>query len=171
MKWQIISIFTQRTKSNTTTKATHMKYSFKGSLGRITHQVSRDLGRHLEDKFQEAGYPVNMYEWTVLSYLTEHHQSCQKDIAHFLGTDKVMVKRIVDGLEKKGFVVRQEDPHDKRFNQVVITQAGGQLFASLEPFAEGVLKDAYLNISDASIHQCLNTLQEIAVNLDRDHMR
>ena len=148
-----------------------MKYSFKGSLGRITHQVSRDLGRHLEYKFQEAGYPLNMYEWTVLSYLVEHHQSCQKDIAHFIGTDKVMVKRIVDGLEKNGYVVRTGDPHDKRFNRVVITDTGDQLFKSLEAFAEDVLKDAYQNISDASIYQCLNTLQEIAFNLDREHLR
>lgn len=146
-------------------------YSFKGSLGRITHQVTRDLGRHLEHKFQKAGYPVNMYEWTVLSYLVEHRQSCQKDIAHFLGTDKVMVKRVVDGLEKEGYVVRQEDPHDKRFNQVVITREGSKLFEALEPFAEEVLTDAYQNISDASIHQCLNTLHEIAVNLDREHLR
>lgn len=155
----------------TTPKATHMKYSYKGSLGRITHQVSRDLGRYLEYKLEDAGYAVNMYEWTVLSYLMEHRQSCQKDIAHFIGADKVMVKRIVDGLEKKGYVVREEDPNDKRFNQVVITREGNDLFKKLEPYAEEVLREAYRNISDASIHQCLNTLQEIAVNLDRERLR
>ena len=148
-----------------------MNYSFKGSLARITHQISRDLGRYLEYKFQVSGYPVNMYEWSVLSYLLEHQKSCQKDIAHFIGTDKVMVKRIVDGLENTGLVIREEDPNDKRFNQGVITKEGEEMFRKLEPFAEQVLEDAYKNISDASIYQCLNTLHEIANNLDMNPLR
>jgi DNA-binding MarR family transcriptional regulator len=143
-----------------------MQYSFKGLLGRISHQVSRDLGKYLEEKFQEAGYSINSHQWTVLSYLKEHQRSCQKDIARFMGTDKVMVKRIVDELEQSSFVLREEDPDDKRFNQVVMTSLGEALFDSLAPKAEDVLREAYEGIPDASINQCLETLQLISGNLE-----
>jgi len=143
-----------------------MQYSFKGSLGRISSQVSRDLGRHLERKFQEAGYPVSNYEWAVLSYLTEHPRSCQKDIAYFLGTDKVMVKRIIDNMEQEGYLVRQEDAHDKRFNQIALTDRGTRLFSKLKAYAAEVLSDAYRDIPEASIYQCLETLRRISGNLD-----
>lgn len=143
-----------------------MQYSFKGSLGRISHQISRDLGKYLEEKFQESGYSITSHQWTVLSYLKEHQRSCQKDIARFLGTDKVMVKRIVDELEKGSFVTREDDPHDKRFNQVVLTSLGDALFETLAPKADGVLKEVYDGIPDVSINQCLETLQFISGNLN-----
>jgi len=143
-----------------------MQYSFKGSLGRISSQVSRDLGRHLENKFRKAGYAVNNYQWAVLSYLTEHPHSCQKDIGHFLGADKVMVKRIIDGMEQGGYLVRKEDVHDKRFNQVSITDQGSELFKKLEPYAGEVLSEAYRDIPRVSLHQCLDTLRQISDNLD-----
>ena len=143
-----------------------MQYSFKGSLGRLSHQVARDLGRYLENKFSQAGYPVNNFQWAVLAYLTEHPYSCQKDIVHFLGTDKVMVKRILDSLEQMGYVVRKEDDHDKRFNQLTITRQGTVLFRKLEPLAVEVLKDAYRDIPEASLYQCLDTMRLIMGNLD-----
>ena len=143
-----------------------MQYSFKGSMGRISSQVSRDLGKHLENKFRKAGYSINNYQWSVLSYLTEHPRSCQKDIACFLGTDKVMVKRIIDDMEKEGYVSREEDLHDKRFNQVILTKKGGDLFGKLELYADEVLSEAYQDIPEASVYQCLETLRQISGNLD-----
>jgi len=142
-----------------------MQYSFKGSLGRISSQVSRDLGRYLEKKFREAGYPISNYEWAVLSYLNEHPRSCQKDIAHFLGTDKVMVKRIIDDMEQDGYLVREEDAHDKRFNQITLTDQGTHLFNDLKSYAAEVLTDAYQDIPEVSIYQCLDTLRQISDNL------
>ena len=149
----------------TANKLQHMQYSFKGSLGRISSQVSRDLGRYLEEKFREAGCPVNNHEWAVLSYLTEHPRSCQKDIAHFLGTDKVMVKRIIDDMEHDGYLVREEDAHDKRFNQITLTAQGAQLFNELKSYAAEVLTDVYRDIPEVSIYQCLDTLRQISDNL------
>ncbi|GEM_PF-923188 len=143
-----------------------MKYSFEGSLGRISHQVSRDLGRHLERKFRQAGYSINNYEWAVLSYLFTHQKSCQKSIAAFLGTDKVMAKRIIDGLEKSGYVSRQEDTTDKRYKQVQMTPRGNALFKELEPFAGEVLETAFRGIPQSSISQTFDTLHRVLENLE-----
>jgi DNA-binding MarR family transcriptional regulator len=143
-----------------------MKYTFQKSLGRLTQQVSKGLGRILEKKFQAAGYSVTASQWSVISYLSQKNMATQKEIGNFLGVNKVMIKRIIDKLEGRGLVKRIPSSTDKRYNQIDITNKGLQLYNELVPFAEETLKEAYKGIDANSIENCLHTLGQISQKID-----
>jgi DNA-binding MarR family transcriptional regulator len=142
-----------------------MKYSFDKSLGRITHQVSKRLGEKLSQKFRENQLNMDPFQWTVLSYLNYNEESIQKDIADFLGVNKVRTMRILDSLEKEGMIKRNIARGDKRQNNVKLTEKGKSYYDKLSPLAEETLKEAYSNLSQKEIQQCINTLLKIQDNL------
>lgn len=144
-----------------------MMYSFEKSLGKITHQVSKGLGRKLVHKFAQQNYHLNSSQWTVISYLSSHKEGIQKEISEFIGVNKVMMKRILDSLEKEGYVKRIPVKSDKRQNKIRLTRKGEKLYETLTPFAEETLQEAYSGLSEQEINQCLNTLKKIQETLSQ----
>ena len=144
-----------------------MEYSFKDSLGRITQQVSKGLGRILEKKFDEAGYSVNAAQWSVISYLNYNNYSSQKNISRFLGVNKVMTKRIIDRLEREDYVKRLPSKDDKRYNRIELTNKGKKLYNELKPFAEETLENVYSVLDNSDIKNCLYTLNKISDTLEK----
>src|SRR6056297_421873 len=142
-----------------------MNYSFEESLGRITHQVSKGLGKKLVKKFSEKNYQIDSYEWTVISYLANNQKAIQNDIAIFMGLNKVRVMRILDDLEKQGYIKRTIAKSDKRQNKVQLTPAGKKLYNNLEPMAGETLKEIYSDLHAKEIEQCINTLKKIQQKL------
>ncbi len=143
-----------------------MKYSFQQSLGRLTQQVSKGLGQVLDMKFKNAGYTINSYQWTVISYLNYNNFSSQKNISQFLGVNKVMTKRIIDQLEENKYVKREPSQSDKRYNRIELTKKGQKLYHELTPFAEETLQEAYKNLDTQEIKNCLTTLNKITKTLE-----
>ncbi|MGM0498333.1 MAG: MarR family winged helix-turn-helix transcriptional regulator [Bacteroidota bacterium] len=145
-----------------------MKYSFDKSLGKITHQISKGLGKKLVEKFTKHGYNISSLEWTVISYLYYNKESNQKEIGKFISENKVRTKRIIDNLEKQGHVKRSISKKDKRKNTVKLTSGGEKLYLTLAPLAEKTLSEAYSGLSKKEINQCFTTLLKIQEKLSNE---
>jgi MarR family 2-MHQ and catechol resistance regulon transcriptional repressor len=98
--------------------------------------------------------------------LNDKDRSSQKEIGKFLGENKVMIKRIIDNLEKGKYLKRKQSKYDRRFNKIELTKKGKNLYSELKPFAEETLKEAYSGLEDKEIANCLDTLNKIANKLD-----
>lgn len=48
----------------------------------------------------------------------------QADLAGFLSADKMMVSEVLRTLEKKGYIIRQDHPTDKRAKSLAVTEKG-----------------------------------------------
>jgi DNA-binding MarR family transcriptional regulator len=91
-----------------------------------THaRLLRHLDRQLSD---EQGLLTSSYE--VLLRLVEAPRGTMrmKDIADSLLLSRSGLSRVVDELERKGFVVRQACPSDARGTEAVITRSGRSAF-------------------------------------------
>ncbi|MFO8236519.1 MAG: MarR family winged helix-turn-helix transcriptional regulator [Bacteroidales bacterium] len=144
-----------------------MQYSFESSLGRLTQQVSKGLGHLLEEKFSRAGYDIGAAQWTVISYLKARGPSTQKEIGNFMKYNKVMIKRIVDKLQSKGYVRRIPDDDDRRYNIVELTVSGKNLYVKLSSFAASTLEEVYKDIKHEELETCLYTLGKVARKIEK----
>jgi DNA-binding MarR family transcriptional regulator len=91
-----------------------------------THaRLLRQLDRQLTD---EQGLPISSYE--VLLRLAEAPSGTMrmKDIATSLLLSRSGLSRIVDELERKGYVARQPCASDARGTEAVITRSGRSVF-------------------------------------------
>lgn len=81
---------------------------------------------------------VTTEQWSVLKSLEEEDRLTIKELSKRVGKDQAYVTRISDLLERKGYLVRQPNPEDKRSSLVCLTEAGREITNQLIPIDEHV---------------------------------
>ena len=145
--------------------ALSLSYDFDHSLGKITQQVSRLLGQHLEEVFAQNGFSVTAEQWSIISMLSKRDHPTQKEIGAYLIMDKVSVKRTIDRLEKAGWANRVVSEKDRRSKTIALTPGGRQLYDSLSQYAEQVLEKALKELNDQDARQLFGLLEKVYFNL------
>ena len=143
-------------------------YKFEDSLGRLSREISRDLGLLLENKFRNNGLEIRLSEWLILTYIFNKKISSQKELVEATGRNKVAVKRLIDILEKKNLVYRVTGAEDHRYNKVYLTSQGESTYKKLSQIAAGALSKAKNNIPGAEIESCIRVLHKVSENLQRN---
>jgi MarR family 2-MHQ and catechol resistance regulon transcriptional repressor len=97
------------------------------TLVRASEAVSVALHRRL------AGKRLTSSQFGVLEALFHLGPLCQGDLASKLLRSGASTTSVVEGLEKRGFVVRQRTEEDKRFVRVALTGKGRRLIQEIFP--------------------------------------
>lgn len=66
----------------------------------------------------------------LLGYLSRYGPSAQRQLADYYEIDPAAVSRMLDSLQKAGYVTRQTDRQDKRRELIQITPAGERVYAT-----------------------------------------
>ena len=142
-----------------------MKYHFDNSLGRISLQISKALGKSFEQKTIHEGFPLRADQWTLVSLLYHKGALTQKEIADSLYMDKVAVSRLVERMAVKGMVARRPMSNDKRAREVSLTSSGKKLYYQMEPLATKTIADALDGLNEETISDFFSKLNHIRKNL------
>ncbi len=114
-----------------------------------THYTGDEATRHALDAFIKLSRARKTLSYRTSRLLAEYGLTesqlgtmealyylgpmCQSDIGNKLLVTDGNMTMIVNNLEKRVFVSRQRDPHDRRQITVSLTEAGHQLIAELFP--------------------------------------
>jgi MarR family 2-MHQ and catechol resistance regulon transcriptional repressor len=80
-----------------------------------------------------AGHRLTSSQFGVLEALLHLGPLCQGDLAAKLLRSCASMTSVVEGLEKRGLVVRQRTEEDKRFVRVALTAKGRRLIQQIFP--------------------------------------
>ena len=97
-----------------------MERTFHMLLYRAFHAQRNYLRPCLSEIGLGSGQPK------LLAYLSVHGPCRQKELADYFDVDPANVSRMLDSLEKGGFILRQTDGSSRRCDQVVLTDRGHQ---------------------------------------------
>jgi DNA-binding MarR family transcriptional regulator len=98
------------------------------------HQLVMDLIRVaglLQPEQPLAEGHVSMSQAFGLHELDTDHPLSQRELAERLGLEKSTVSRMVAELERKGLVIRERDPANRRFYRLRLTPAGRTAHAGI----------------------------------------
>ncbi len=95
----------------------------KKEIGVYIDRTYKMVRQDLINRFNKAGIDITPEQWVVLSKLEKKNLS-QADLASESFKDKHTVSRIIDLLQKKGFVYRTQDPNDGRKYLITLTSEG-----------------------------------------------
>lgn len=129
------------------------------------HRLSFLSRRHLAEAFSQAGHPVSAEEWAVLVYLWGEDGKGPADIADHTIRDRTTVTRLLDGMERKGFVLRRPHPDDRRRSQVCLTDAGQGLQDQLVPIAQAHMAVAFCGVPQEELEMATRVLRRMTENL------
>lgn len=95
-----------------------MKPTFHLLIYRVFHAQRNYLRPQLGEIGLEVGQPK------LLAYLSEHKSCRQREFADYFEIDGAAVSRMIDALEKGGFVTRTTDAESRRSNLIALTEKG-----------------------------------------------
>ena len=102
-----------------------------GELLELWHHLMRGSSQHLYSLIAELD--VSITQMKTLHALTDCAREISvKELSDRLGLSLPGASRMVDGLLRRGWVERREDPDDRRIKRVGITDAGRAIVDRIE---------------------------------------
>lgn len=114
-----------------------------------------------------TAYGMSMGEDPVLEYLSRHTDMTPSELAKTLGYTRPRMTRIVDSLEEKGYVVREQDTKDRRRVIVRCTEKGREHAQDHSSSGVSSLADTLSKMGEHDARELLRGL-EIAYSLTYD---
>ena len=102
----------------------HIKDHQQASLGHLFTRVGRMLTLHAIAQVREAGYPEVRESWLPILQHIEDKGIRSIDLAAKLHISKQAANKMVQEIQKRGYVERMPDPDDKRAQRISLTEQG-----------------------------------------------
>lgn len=125
------------------------------------------LTAHLNDLLRP--HDLTYSQWQVLSLVGKSAPEpvTQRQIQKCLRVESATLTGVIDGLERRGWLVRQANTQDRRVNELLLTESGTALFQELAPsLAEQVQSRLLRGLSAGQVALTREVLQQVAQNLE-----
>src|ERR1700692_2769460 len=86
-------------------------------------------------------------QWLVINRLHRRPGATQSELAEMLEVEKATAARMIDRMEKKGWVVRRPDAADRRWNRLHLTAEAELLQVQLAEISDRTVDDALALLS------------------------
>lgn len=124
------------------------------------------LKQFLAAKLREKGVPLTPEQFMLIDLLWNQGEMTQQQLADQLQKDKNSVTKLVDAIERKGFVVRQQNLHDRRSNTLVLTEKAETLKPGAKQKGISILDKMLEGISEDELRSFLVTLRKLNNNMN-----
>lgn len=95
-----------------------------GELVTLLSKAERGYTKILNRSFLNAGFDLSREQYELLQVLWEEDNVNQQTISKKLHKDKYNVTKLLNTLQKRGFIQRKMGKEDRRNNFVVLTEKG-----------------------------------------------
>lgn len=123
------------------------------------------LKQFLAAKLRENGVPLTPEQFMLIDLLWNQGEMTQQQLADQLQKDKNSVTKLVDAIERKGFVVRQQNLNDRRSNTLVLTEKANLLKPGAKQKGISILDQMLEGISEEELRNFLVTLGKLNRNM------
>ena len=112
--------------------------------------------------------PLTPEQFMLIDLLWNQGSMTQQQLADQMHKDKNSVTKLVDAIEKKGFVIREQSLKDRRANTLVLTEKALQLKDSAKRKGISILDNILEGISEEELRSFLTTLHKLNNNMSME---
>ena len=107
-------------------------------------------------------------QFLLIDLLWNQGSLSQQELAEQMHKDKNSITKLVDGIERKGLVMRSQNLHDRRSNTIITTELGNILKDEAKSKGIMMLDKIVSGISEEELLCFLNTLEKLCHNMKED---
>ena len=123
------------------------------------------LKQFIATKLKEMDVPLTPEQFMLIDLLWNEGEMTQQQLADQMQKDKNSVTKLVDAIERKGFVIRKQNEHDRRANTLVLTEKANQLKPGAKQKGISILDQMLEGISEEELRSFLVTLHKLNGNM------
>jgi len=124
------------------------------------------LKQFIAAKLRQMEVPLTPEQFILIDLLWNQGSMSQQQLADQMQKDKNSVTKLVDALERKGFVVREQNRQDRRSNTLVLTEKAEGLKYGAKQKGISILDKMLEGITEDELHAFLVTLRKLHNNMN-----
>ena len=140
-----------------------MKEIFEENIGLLIHDVARLL-RVLYDR-QMSSIGLTRSQWWLLTYLFFKDGINQSELAILMDMEKAPLSRLLDRMEKKGWVIRKNESKDRRTKNIYLSETIKPLISSMRDKAADYRSESLSILTDKERNKLKDILQILKKDL------
>jgi DNA-binding MarR family transcriptional regulator len=140
-----------------------MNQSPDNTLFYMLHDVTRQIRKHFDRRATRL--ELTRAQWRALKVTSRHEGLSQSELAEHLDMEAIPVGRVIDRLEKTGFVERRADPADRRRWRLYLTPKAYAVVGDMDVIAGELRDDALRGIERDDLDTLMGVLNQIKGNL------
>lgn len=126
------------------------------------------LKQFIASKLKEQDVPLTPEQFMLIDLLWNMGAMTQQKLADLMHKDKNSVTKLVDAIERKGFVIRQQSKEDRRSNILILTDKANELKPDAKQKGINILESMLEGIGEDELRSFLATLKKISNNMNLD---
>ena len=130
------------------------------------HLTGCRLKQYIATMLRQQDVPLTPEQFMLIDLLWNQGEMSQQELADQMHKDKNSVTRLVDAIERKGFVVRRQNTRDRRSNTLVLTEQAEKLKADAKQKGISILDKMLEGISEDELRTFLTTLRKLSLNMN-----
>lgn len=135
----------------------------KTTFGFLVNDVTRIM-RKLFDR-RAVKFDLTRAQWRALKRVSHSEGLTQNDLAEYLEMEPIAVGRVIDRLQKAGFIERRADPKDRRVWRLHLTPKAHGIVDDMEKISNELFKQAQRGISAGDMKTMLDVFTRMKQNL------
>jgi DNA-binding MarR family transcriptional regulator len=140
-----------------------MNPTANNSLFYTLHDATRQLRKHFDRRATRL--ELTRAQWRALKATSRQEGLSQTELAELLDMEPIPVGRVIDRLEKTGFVERRADPADRRRWRLYLTPKAHAVVGEMETIASELRNDALRDVDPGDLDALMRVLAQIKENL------
>jgi MarR family transcriptional regulator for hemolysin len=120
-------------------------------IGYVLSDVARLIRTVFDRRVRDIG--LTRAQWLVLTRLYRRPGASQTELADMLEIDRASAGRMIDRMQKNGWVERRADSDDRRINRLYLTADARRAHKDMWAIAETTVDDALAPLSDTEREQ------------------
>ena len=133
------------------------------NFGFILNDVARLMRTTFDRRVRSLGFTRS--QWWVLNHLFRNDGVTQSELADILELEKPSLGRLLDRMEAKGWVRREEHASDRRAKRVYLTEEVQPAIKAMRAAAAEVRREALAGLPPERQDQFVDILLTIKANL------
>jgi DNA-binding MarR family transcriptional regulator len=133
------------------------------NLGFLMKDVSRLWVRYFESHADQLG--MTLTQAKVLVYLSRNEGCTQARLAELCDTDPMTLVRVLDRMEKDGFIERRPDPSDRRAYRLFLKPASDPVIAEIGRIGDRARSESLAGLSNEDRTKLIDLLEHVHANL------
>lgn len=130
----------------------------------ITNKASKQMVNYFNDRLVQLG--STRVQWIALYYLGKNKSISQVELAKKMNIKSSTVVRLVDRMERDGYVKRVKDANDRRITSLELTDSGINLRKQLLPEGEKASNVFSKGISEEELKIFIHVLNKMVDNIN-----
>lgn len=132
----------------------------------ITNNAAKKLAECFNERLSKLG--ITRVQWIALYFMGKYENISQSELGEKMDIKASSVARLIDRMERDGYVIRKRDPKDRRMTNLILTEDGKRLQLKLLPEGEKMRKLVSRDLTEEEIETFKKVLKKMTENVSNE---